>query len=400
MKKVAVIGSGILGLSIAYKLLKQNEDICVRIIEKENDIGKHQSGRNSGVLHCGLYYKPGSLKARLAVEGIREMTQFCKLHNIKHDICGKIVVASNQKESKLLEKLFERGVRNGLKGLKFLNEDELKAREPFVKAYKALLVPEEGIVDYKSVMDKLLNEVRRMGGEFLFNTKITRTDTTDKKIRLETTKGIETFDLVINCTGLNTDRVYQQLTKRKRPFRIIPFRGEYYELKNDSKKLVNHLIYPVPDPDYPFLGVHFTRMYNGKREVGPNAVLAFKREGYKLTDFSFRDFIDSLFYKGLINFLISNFKFSFGELRSSISKKAFLKKAQKLVPSLTVNDLTKGSAGVRAQAMSKEGELIMDFEIIKENNQIHILNAPSPGASASLAIATYIIDTYIVKPIL
>jgi len=284
-----------------------------------------------------------------------------------------------------------------LKGLAFLDEKELKHREPYVKAYKVLLVPEEGIVDFKAVMQKLLDEVKSMGGNVFFNSPVLSSSFNDNKVELKTNQGIESFDLVINCTGLQSDRVYKQLTAKKRPFRIVPFRGEYFELKNGSKKLVNHLVYPVPDPEYPFLGVHFTRMINGKRELGPNAVSAFKREGYTLTDFSFVDLFDSLFYKGLRNFLHSNFLFSFGEFKSSISKNEFLKKAQKLNPSITKDDIVKGSAGVRAQAMSEQGDLIMDFKIECENNQIHVLNAPSPGATASLAIASYIINKY-VKP--
>jgi (S)-2-hydroxyglutarate dehydrogenase len=395
VKRVAILGSGIIGLSIAYKLLKLNNQISLTIIEKEDEVGKHQSGRNSGVLHCGLYYETGSLKAKLAVEGIREMTDFCKTYNIDHDICGKVVVASNERETEFLDKLYNRGIQNGLKGLVFLDEKELKQREPYVKAYKALLVPEEGIVDFKAVMQKLLDEVKSMGCDIFFNSKVTSAGFNDNKVVLKTNQGIKSFDLVINCTGLQSDRVYTQLTAKKRPFRIVPFRGEYFELRQNSKRLVNHLVYPVPDPNYPFLGVHFTRMINGSREVGPNAVLAFKREGYRLEDFSLRDVFDSFFYKGLLNFLRKNFLFSFGEFKSSISKNEFLKKAQKLIPSITKDDIVKGSAGVRAQAMSEQGDLIMDFKIECENNQIHVLNAPSPGATASLAIASYIIDNYI-----
>lgn len=394
-RKIAVLGAGIIGLSIAYKLLKLNKQTSVTVYEKEDGVGKHQSGKNSGVLHCGLYYEPGSLKAKLAVNGIREMTKFCKLHNITHDICGKVVIASDIRESELLEKLYQRGIKNGLKGLRFLDANELKKREPFVKAYKALLVPEEGIVDFKGVMQKLIIEIKKMGGQIIFNSNIVSCNSINNKLELKTNDNFEYFDLVINCTGLHSDLVYKNLSKKNRPFRIIPFRGEYYELKNGSKKLINHLVYPVPDPDYPFLGVHFTRMIDGRKEVGPNAVLSFKREGYTLSDISFRDLFDSLFYIGLFRFLYSNFSFSITELKSSISKREFLKKAQKLIPSLSEKDIVKGSAGVRAQAMSKNGELIMDFKIEHENNQIHILNAPSPGATASLSIAKYIIDHYV-----
>lgn len=394
-RKIAVLGAGIIGLSIAYKLLKLNHQISVRVFEKEDDVGKHQSGKNSGVLHCGLYYEPGSLKAKLAVNGIREMTNFCKLHDIAHDICGKVVIASNKREGELLDKLYQRGIKNGLKGLRFLDTKELKKREPFVKAFKALLVPEEGIVDFNGVMRKLIIEIKEMGGQIFFNSTVVSFNSINNKVELKTNNTFDYFDLVINCTGLHSDLVYKNLSKRNRPFRIIPFRGEYYELKNNSKKLVNHLVYPVPDPDYPFLGVHFTRMIDGRKEVGPNAVLAFKREGYALSDISFRDLFDSLFYIGLFRFLYKNFSFSIGELKSSISKREFLKKAQRLIPNISEKDIVKGSAGVRAQAMSKNGELIMDFKIEHENNQIHILNAPSPGATASLSIGKYIVDNYV-----
>ncbi len=391
MKKVHVIGAGIVGLAISYKLLKANPGLDLTIFEKESEIGKHQSGRNSGVLHCGLYYKPGSLKARLAVNGIREMTRFCAENEVAHDICGKVVVASDEREAKFLDDLYKRGQKNGLKGLKFLSKDELNQREPFVSAHKALLVPEEGIVDYKDVMRKMLKQIIELGGSILYNQDVLSLDSNHLNDILLT----EEADYIINCTGLYSDIVFKEFTKQDRPFRIVPFRGDYYELTDNAKKLVNHLIYPVPDPQFPFLGVHFTRMIDGGREVGPNAVLAFKREGYKFTDFSLNETFDSVLYKGLNKFIFSNFKFSLGEFQTSLFKSNFLTKAKKLVPDITEQDIVKGPAGVRAQAMGKNGELIMDFKIQTYNNQIHVLNAPSPGATSSLAIASYIIENYI-----
>lgn len=387
MKRVAILGGGIIGLCIAYKLLRTKNKIDLTIFEKDKKVGMHQSSRNSGVLHCGLYYTPGSLKARLAVSGIREMTEFCKQHNVDHDICGKIVVASNEQEAVTLDMLYQRGIRNGLTGLRFLDNSELKEREPYVKAFKALLVPEEGITDYKGVMNVLLDEIINAGGGITYEADLTL----DNAFNIY---DISSYDYVINCTGLNSDKVYNNLTGNRRPFKIVPFRGEYYELTPEANEIVNHLVYPVPDPKFPFLGVHFTRMIDGRKEVGPNAVLAFKREGYNLLDFSFKDATDSLLYSGLYKFILANFKFSMKEFQSSIFKNSFLEKTRKLIPDISANDLIKGSAGVRAQAMSPEGELIMDFKIEKQDNQIHVLNAPSPGATASLAIASYVLENY------
>jgi L-2-hydroxyglutarate oxidase len=394
MKEIAIVGGGILGLAIGYQLSRSKEDYKISIFEKEAQIGKHQSGNNSGVLHCGLYYQPGSLKAKLAVAGIRSMIEFCEQKKINHEVCGKIVVASNDREIGFLDNLADRGNKNGLKGLRYLNDGEVKEREPHVRAKKALLVPEEGITDYKQVMQVMLNDILSNGGKIYLNNKIIGSKAINaKKIVLQTDQLEKEFDLIINCTGLYSDRNYKNLTQKKSPIKIVPFRGEYMQIKEEFKHMVNHLIYPVPDPQYPFLGVHFTRMTNGAREVGPNAVLALKREGYKNTDFSLYDTIDAVTYKGFLNFMTKNFSFAIGEFASSLSSKAFVEKAKKMIPDVEEYMFEKGgTAGVRAQAMSPEGELIMDFNIIKENNQIHVLNAPSPGATASLSIAQYIIN--------
>lgn len=397
MKKVAIIGGGILGLAIGYELSISHKNYKVSIFEKESTIGKHQSGNNSGVLHCGLYYKPGSLKAKLAVDGIREMISFCERNKIDHDVCGKIVVAGNDREVQLLENLAKRGNENGLNGLYFLSQAELGKREPYVKAQKALLVPEEGIVDYSQVMNVLSEFIENSGGNIYLNNKVIGiTSYNRKSVIIKSERFEKDYDLVINCSGLFSDRTYNSLTNKKSPIKIVPFRGEYMHIKDDYKQVVNHLIYPVPDPKYPFLGVHFTRMINGGREVGPNAVLALKREGYKNTDFSLYDAYDSLTYKGFVNFFFNNMGFAFNEFASSISKKAFVNKAKKLIPDIEDYMFENGgTSGVRAQAISPSGELLMDFNIIKENNQIHILNSPSPGATASISIAKHIIKTYI-----
>lgn len=395
MNKIAIIGGGIVGLATAYKVQQLYPNSKVVLFEKEKSVGLHQSGRNSGVLHCGLYYEPGSLKSKLAVSGIRQMTEFCIENQIPHDICGKVVVATDNREEKYLEDLAIRGNKNGLKGLKFLSNDNLKHREPFVNAKKALLVPEEGIVDYNIVMSKLADKIMDKNGDIIFSTKINTATNFKNTVVLNDNKNEWEFDKVISCTGLHSDRIYRKLTGNKRPLRIIPFRGEYLMLKEDSKKLINHLVYPVPDPQYPFLGVHFTRLINGDREVGPNAVFAFKREGYRNYDVSLNDLIDSITYKGFISFLYKNFSFSIQELNSSFFMSMFIKKAKKLIPEIEPSMFIKGNAGVRAQAMNDSGKLLMDFNVFREGNQIHVLNAPSPGATASLAIADHILNNYL-----
>jgi L-2-hydroxyglutarate oxidase len=396
MKSVAVIGGGLIGLATAYKLLEKHPGIKLDVYEKEDRPGRHQSGRNSGVLHCGLYYQPGSLKAKLAVEGIREMTAFCQTHGIEHEICGKVVVASNQQQNETLRGLAKRGEANGLTGLKFLSSTELKEREPMVHATATLLVPEEGIVDYKAVMNKLVALIEEHGGAVHFNSAIWQvSESKQNEVLVTTASGTKSYNWLVSCTGLHSDRTFSKYTSKKGPIRIIPFRGEYLSFKPEFEHMVNHLVYPVPDIKYPFLGVHFTRMISGEREVGPNAVLAFKREGYSNKDFNFKDTVESLTYVGFLNFLRKNFRFAMGEFASSLLTSSFIAKAKIMIPEVEANMLVKGTAGVRAQAMSAEGTLLMDFNIEREGNQIHVLNAPSPGATSSLAIASYILDNYL-----
>lgn len=394
-KRIAVVGGGIVGLATAYKLQKKIPGAKVTLFEKEKELGQHQSGRNSGVLHCGLYYQPGSLKAKLAVSGIQQMTDFCEVNQIPHDLCGKIVVASSDREIKFLDDLADRGTKNGLADLRYLNKEELHAREPFVSAKKALLVPQEGIVDYKAVMQKLASLIKENNGEIILGAPIQSIKNIGETVVASDGKSEWEFDLVFNCAGLHSDRNYQKFTGNKRPLRIVPFRGEYLMLKQEYNHLVNHLIYPVPDPEYPFLGVHFTRLINGAREVGPNAVFALKREGYTNTDISIADLLDAVTYKGFISFLAKNFAFSMNEFGSSLFTALFLKKAKKLIPDINATMFVKGTAGVRAQAMDASGKLLMDFNIIREKNQVHVLNAPSPGATASLAIADHILNEYL-----
>jgi L-2-hydroxyglutarate oxidase len=384
MKNVVIVGGGIVGLAVAYKL-SSNKNLNITVLEKENDVGQHQSTHNSGVLHCGLYYKPGSLKAQLSVDGIKQMTDFCIKHNIPHEICGKLVVSTNQEESIKLNELFDRGTKNGLKNLRKLNKQQMLEIEPNVGGIEALHVPQEGIVDYKKVIQKLSELITNNGHTIKLNSKVT--NITKDKVFVKNEQF--NYDILINCTGLHSDKISKFTTKIKS--KIIPFRGEYYKLKSESSHLVNNLIYPVPDPKYPFLGVHFTRLINGGIEAGPNAVLAFSREGYSLFNINLLDIFDYITFKGLWKFILNHKYMCFKELYQSISKKQFTKALQKLVPNIKESDLIKGGAGVRAQAMSDTGELIQDFEIVINDNVCNVINCPSPAATSSLSIADYIV---------
>jgi len=397
MSNAYIIGGGIVGLATAYKLSCKFENINITVFEKESDVGLHQSTHNSGVLHCGLYYKPGSLKAKLAVDGIKQMTSFCQEYNIPHEICGKLVVATNDEESLRLNDLYDRGTKNGLQGLKFLsNQEEIYKIEPFVNknVKNALHVPQEGIVDYHKVINKLKQLLLDKGHQIITDAKVVsitnQTITISSNDSQEIDIQFSEKDTIINCAGLYSDKIAKLTTKIDS--KIIPFRGEYYKLKPHAKKLVNNLIYPVPDPKFPFLGVHFTRLINGDIEAGPNAVLAFSREGYKLSNINLFDIWDYITFKGLWKFIYKHKWMCISELRQSISKYHFCKSLQKLIPSISIDDIEYAGSGVRAQAMSPNGELISDFEIISDDNIYHVINAPSPAATSSLSIADYIVD--------
>ena len=385
-----IIGGGIVGLATARQLLRKNPGAQVTVLEKESAPGQHQTGNNSGVLHCGLYYTPGSLKARLAVEGIREMVEFCAKHNVPHEVCGKLVVATNDAEVARMEKLRERGTANGLKGLEKFSKEQMREIEPHVGGIAALKVPQEGIVDYHAVVTAMVDDIKKMGAQVITGARVTKLHE-GIEWTAETTAGDFSADWIINCAGLYCDRV-SQLAGQKRDLRIVPFRGEYYKIKPESQHLVKHLIYPVPDPQFPFLGVHFTRLIGGGIEAGPNAVLAFAREGYSKTNLNLCDLFDALTYPGLWRFAFKYPKMCVQELRGSFSKKYFCKQLQKLVPEIQPSDLETGGTGVRAQAMSPEGGLVQDFHFARGQRALHVLNAPSPAATASLAIGSEIVN--------
>ena len=323
------------------------------------------------------------------------MIKFCKKNRIEFDQCGKIIVANTYDEIKSLEALAERGKKNGLKGLKLLNNSELRRREPHVRSKSTLLVPEEGIINFKGVVDSMKKIIISNGGIIMINEKFSSVKRYNNKQIIKTNKNEYEFDFVINCAGIFVDRVYKNCTGNNSPIKIIPFRGDYLKFKAEYSFLINHLVYPAPDPKYPFLGVHFTRTIFGNREVGPNAVLALKREGYKWSNIDFFDSIDSLSFQGLRTFIFNNKYFVYQQILSSLFKHKFIKEANKMIPSIKSEMLEKGNSGVRAQAMDKKGNLVMDFKIEKFQNQIHILNAPSPGATASIAIADHILKNYL-----
>ncbi|MBJ7326106.1 MAG: L-2-hydroxyglutarate oxidase [Chthoniobacterales bacterium] len=388
-KNPLVIGGGLVGLGSAWQLLRSGRVSRLTLLEKEARVGAHQSTHNSGVLHAGLYYKPGSLKARMAVEGIREMTAYCQEKNIPHEICGKVVVAVDGSEVPRLRELESRGQANGLQGLRWLGGEELRAIEPHAAGVAALHVPEEGIVDYAAVCDALRGDIAARGGQIVTGAAVRGLRETPDGWIAQTPAGEFEGDFIVNCAGLQCDRVCR-LAGGNPTDRIIPFRGEYYKLRTESAHLVTNLIYPVPDPKFPFLGVHFTRLIGGGIEAGPNAVLALAREAYRKTQWNARDMADALSFPGLWKFLARHPRMAWEEGARSLSRKLFCRSLQRLVPDLREEDLSPGGAGVRAQAISPEGELVQDFRLVPGRRALHVLNAPSPAATASLAIGRHI----------
>ncbi len=387
-RRVAVVGGGIIGLASAYRAGERYPDATVTVLEKEPDVGRHQSGNNSGVLHCGLYYKPGSIKARLAVTGIRRMIAFCQEHGIRHEVCGKLVVAVTPDETPRLEELHRRGAANGLKGLEWMGPERMREIEPNVAGVAAVRVPEEGIADYKQVCQVLRSKIR---GEVKTGARVAGIRRDGNAWRIETTAGETAADLLINTAGLYCDKV-AEMAGVPRDTRIVPFRGEYFKLRPESEHLVRHLIYPVPDPAFPFLGVHYTRMIGGGVECGPNAVLAFAREGYSNSVVRPGELWDALSYPGLWAFLRRYPAMCWYEMKRSLSRRLFCESLQRLIPAVRESDLAPGGAGVRAQALTRNGDLVQDFDFRFQPGAIHVLNAPSPGATASLAIADEILD--------
>lgn len=388
---VLIAGGGIIGLAAAYRLLEAWPDAAVTVLEKEEAVGRHQTGHNSGVLHCGLYYKPGSIKARLAVRGIRQMVAFCQENGVPHEICGKLVVAAGEQEIPRLRELESRGRQNGLTGLRWLTPPEMREIEPHVGGVAALRVPEEGIVDYAAVCAALVRRIQERGGQVVTRAGVRKLALRGPEWVAETPAGAFQAALLVNTAGLHCDRV-AALGGIPRRTRIVPFRGEYYQIRPERQYLVRHLIYPVPDPKFPFLGVHFTRLIHGGVEAGPNAVLALAREGYRKTDIHLADLWDALTYPGMWNFLRRYPAMCWAELRRSFSKDLFCRSLQRLVPEIRAEDLTPGGAGVRAQALTPAGDLVQDFAFELGPRAVHLINAPSPGATASLAIGEVIVE--------
>jgi L-2-hydroxyglutarate oxidase len=387
---VIVIGGGIVGLSTALAIGERHPRVQPLVLEKESEVAQHQTGHNSGVIHSGLYYKPGSLKAQMTVAGARRMVEFCQQHNLPHNICGKVVVATEAAEVPRLEDLQRRGAANGVE-VELIGPERLREIEPHAAGLKALRVPATGIVDYVAVARCYAELIRARGGEIRTNATVTRIARDAGGWVIETTAGTVCARNLINCAGLHSDRV-ARLAGFEPPVKIVPFRGEYYTLRPERESLVKALIYPVPDPAFPFLGVHFTRMVHGGVEAGPNAVLSLKREGYRKTDFDARDAWESLTFAGFIRLASKYWKTGLGEMHRSFSKAAFVRALQRLLPELRNDDLTPGGSGVRAQALTPNGVLVDDFSIQEGEGAIHVLNAPSPAATASLTIGEAIAE--------
>jgi L-2-hydroxyglutarate oxidase len=387
------IGGGIVGTASALQLL-QKKNLRILLIEAEDSLARHQTGNNSGVIHSGLYYKPGSLKALNCTRGREMLYEFCQSHSIPFDRCGKIVVATDESEIPALRMLEERGIANGLVGIKRLTKEEIKEYEPYANGIEALYVPQTGIVDYVAVTNKYARLIMKNGGEIKLNAKASSIKVNCNEIVVITEDDEFKTKYLVNCAGLFSDKV-ARMSGINPDVKIIPFRGEYYELKKEKQHLVKNLIYPVPDPQFPFLGVHFTRMIHGGVEAGPNAVLAFKRTGYKKTDIDLSQIAEMIFYSGFWKMAKKHYRMGIEEFRRSFSKKLFVKSLQKLIPDLTEDDIVPGGSGVRAQALDRDGKLLDDFRIIQTDKMIHVLNAPSPAATASLSIGDTISDMII-----
>lgn len=393
---VIIVGGGIVGLATGVRLKQHNPSLKLLVLEKEKEIARHQTGNNSGVIHSGLYYKPGSLKASNCVAGYHQLLEYCEAENIPYDLCGKIVVATSKEELPLLDTLYERGVRNGLVNLKKLDAEGIKEHEPHITGLAGLHVPQTGIINYTVVSQHYLKTIRNLGGDISFGEKVVAIEKQGSNVEVITSNSTFQTGLIINCAGLYADKL-ARMTNPDTQFKIIPFRGEYFELVKEKQSLIRNLVYPVPDPNFPFLGVHFTRMIEGGVEAGPNAVLALRREGYTKTGFDLKELSETLAWPGFQKVAYKYWKTGLGEMYRSWSKKAFTKALQKLMPEIREEDLKPGGAGVRAQACDRNGGLIDDFLILEEKGIVNVCNAPSPAATSSLAIGSAIRDLAIAQ---
>ena len=389
---VLIIGGGVVGLAVALEITRQFPRRRLLLIEKEDQVARHQSGHNSGVIHSGVYYKPGSLKARLCVAGAAAMVEFCQTHGIPHTVCGKVIVATRDDELSRLEDLRKRGEANGLTGLRLVGPDELKEIEPHASGLQALVVPSTGTTDYAVVCQRYAELITANGGKVLTGTSATAIRRSESEIVVETSSGAFAASALINCAGLYSDRI-ARMAGDDPGIKIIPFRGEYYDLVAERGSLVRALIYPVPDPRFPFLGVHFTRRIGGKVDAGPNAVFALAREGYRHSDINAGDLLDSVTYGGFWRMAGKYWRNGVGEWHRSLSKAAFVRALQRLLPEVKESDLVPGGSGVRAQALKPDGALVDDFQFVPSGKVLHVLNVPSPAATASLMIGKTIVDT-------
>ena len=382
---IAIIGAGIVGLATAFQISERRPDLTIQIIDKEDGVARHQTGHNSGVIHSGIYYQPGGSKALNCRKGYGYLLDFARQHGIPHDLCGKVIVATRKAELKQLEEIYQRGSANGLEGIRMLEPEELYEKEPHVQAIRAIWVPQAGIINYKAVAAKYLDLVQQRNGYALFGARVLDISVTRQGVIVHTDQAEVHCKLLINCAGLYSDKI-ARMTMPELDIQILPFRGEYYELTPEKRHLANNLVYPVPNPNFPFLGVHFTRMIDGGVEAGPNAVLAFKREGYSRWDINLAELTETLSFPGFRKIAQRYWRDGLDEFYRSYSKAAFVKALQHLIPEIGINDLQRGNSGVRAMACDTAGNLIDDFLFLERERVINVCNAPSPAATASLAI--------------
>ncbi|MDZ7772412.1 MAG: L-2-hydroxyglutarate oxidase [Balneolaceae bacterium] len=387
---VIIVGAGIVGLSAAWKLARKYPDMNITVLEKEDRVAAHQTGNNSGVIHSGIYYKPHSYRARNCVDGRHQLVDFCEEHGVAYEICGKVIVATSEEEIPRMEKIYHTGTVNGIEGIRIIDAEEIREIEPYVRGLKAIHVPCSGIVDFTGMCEKLRELLEARGQQVRLEQEVLAVHRRDGDLEVRT--GSDTFrsKYLVNCAGLHSDHVAESAGVST-PVQIVPFRGEYYELGEHARHMVNGLVYPIPDPDFPFLGVHFTKMVLGGVECGPNAVLAFKREGYTRTSFDLEDTIETVNFPGFWKLAFEHWRKGMDELYRSFSKRAFVRGLQKLIPSIETSDLEASPAGVRAMAMLPDGSILDDFRFEQSRREIHVLNAPSPAATAGLAIGDEIV---------